>query len=422
MVIKVVQFHQTVVRLMAICVVGLSACASPPYLDDPNVQAASKTSDLQEIFRRWGILTTMLDSSWATGYSGAGSSGYVRTASWMVEGSAMRVEQFQCMGTTCRRNDFFLFYDQKTNSIALHCDWGPNGVDAPKVNCVSPTVRAQALEDGSLKVVYAAYSILNQQDLTGFPNLGVLRYDPRTRTVSNSWLVLDRKKGEETKAQWRQLAREGQRLSDQESRAFWENALGAVQGAAQAYSIERQNAAPVFTPGQSTGRPTGAPAAAQQLPTQRAKDVPMQRPQPASKIAPAPQSRSVPAQVVAAAPPAALKPEGPTRSAYPEAVVVCTIPSGELGRFTCANPVNQISGHVQINPSEWRTPESMIRSFSGSCRDARPLRSTTHLVWGCGFAATGLTGYLDRSAGVHIDGRQTYYCVERQQGCRRTSP
>ena len=128
--------------------------------------------------------------------------------------------------------------------------------------------------------------------------------------------------------------------------------------------------------------------------------------------------------VVATATAPTARPEGPKRIAYPEAVVVCTIPSGEQGRFVCENPVNRIGGHKDINPREWRTPESMVASFDGACSNARPLRSTTHRVWGCGFAATNkIVGYYDRAGpGVDVQGRQTFYCVEREQGCRRTQP
>jgi hypothetical protein len=59
---------------------------------------------------------------------------------------------------------------------------------------------------------------------------------------------------------------------------------------------------------------------------------------------------------------------------------------------------------------------------SASCTGKRPLASSTHLVWGCGFAATGGVNALDRSAGVDIKGRRTYYCTEQQLGCRRTEP
>jgi hypothetical protein len=35
-------------------------------------------------------------------------------------------------------------------------------------------------------------------------------------------------------------------------------------------------------------------------------------------------------------------------------------------------------------------------------------------VWGCSVAATGTSGNVDRARpGVDIQGRQTYYCVEK---------
>jgi hypothetical protein len=111
------------------------------------------------------------------------------------------------------------------------------------------------------------------------------------------------------------------------------------------------------------------------------------------------------------------------RIAYPEAIVVCTIPN-EKSQFVCKSPVNSISGHKDIHPSQWRTPASMVADMTGACRDARQLRSTTHLVWGCGFAATNtMVGYYDRGGpGVDVDGRKTFYCYEGESGCRRTEP
>jgi len=103
----------------------------------------------------------------------------------------------------------------------------------------------------------------------------------------------------------------------------------------------------------------------------------------------------------------------------PEAIVVCTHPD-EQGRFKCETPVDVIKG----GPNEgetWRTPEILV-SNQPSCTDARRLHSTTHLVWGCGYGATNGKNTIDRSAGVDVKGRNTYYCVAREWPCRRTTP
>jgi len=109
------------------------------------------------------------------------------------------------------------------------------------------------------------------------------------------------------------------------------------------------------------------------------------------------------------------------RMETPEAIFVCSIPDGN-GNFVCSTPVtNRISGGPR-NLSQWHTPESMLYSMSAACPSPRKLPSTTHLVWGCGFGATNNSNSMDRSAGVDVDGRYTYYCTDRQTSCRRTMP
>jgi hypothetical protein len=106
----------------------------------------------------------------------------------------------------------------------------------------------------------------------------------------------------------------------------------------------------------------------------------------------------------------------------PEAIVVCTKPDSE-GRFGCDSPVNANErGGPKSDLQAHRTPDLMVKSMTGSCVNARPLPSTTHLVWGCGYAATGNALYMDRSAGVDVRDRITYYCFPKEPGCRRTTP
>ena len=105
----------------------------------------------------------------------------------------------------------------------------------------------------------------------------------------------------------------------------------------------------------------------------------------------------------------------------PEAIFVCTLPDGR-GNFVCSTPVsNRISGGPN-SLAEWRTPEVMLHSMSAACPSPHRLASTTHLVWGCGFGATNNSNSMDRSAGVDVEGRYTYYCSEKQTSCRRTQP
>ena len=110
--------------------------------------------------------------------------------------------------------------------------------------------------------------------------------------------------------------------------------------------------------------------------------------------------------------------------AYPEAIVVCTRPNDQ-GQFKCDTPLHTgLGGSAKSSFSEDRTPEAKVASMSSVCKNARRLRSSTHLVWGCGFAATGVSPYLDRAGpGVDVQGRQTYYCPEKYPfTCTTTQP
>lgn len=106
-------------------------------------------------------------------------------------------------------------------------------------------------------------------------------------------------------------------------------------------------------------------------------------------------------------------------NAYPEAIIACTRPDA-AGRFRCGTPVGVISGGP--NSTDWSTPEHVAAWATASCPDARRLNSTTHVVWGCGFGATNNSNSIDRSDGVDVQGRNTYFCYPKQTSCRRTSP
>lgn len=106
--------------------------------------------------------------------------------------------------------------------------------------------------------------------------------------------------------------------------------------------------------------------------------------------------------------------------ATPEAIVVCTHPD-ERGRFKCDTPLD-VNLRGGPNPGDlWRTPQDYVAQ-ADSCANARSLPSSTHLVWGCGYGATNGGNTMDRSAGVDVKGRNTYYCVAREWPCRRTTP
>ena len=104
-----------------------------------------------------------------------------------------------------------------------------------------------------------------------------------------------------------------------------------------------------------------------------------------------------------------------------EAIMACTKPDS-AGRFECDSPVDTNLRGGPGTLSQWETPEKMLASMSAACPAPRRLASTTHLVWGCGFGATNNSNSMDRSAGVDVKGRGTYYCYEKQTSCRRTEP
>jgi len=111
--------------------------------------------------------------------------------------------------------------------------------------------------------------------------------------------------------------------------------------------------------------------------------------------------------------------EGVKLQAFNEAILVCSKPDANK-HFQCKTPVDVISGGPL--DKDWATPEALVNWASSSCPNARKLPSTTHLVWGCGFAATNNTNSMDRSVGVDVKGRNIYYCTPKETSCRRTSP
>lgn len=112
--------------------------------------------------------------------------------------------------------------------------------------------------------------------------------------------------------------------------------------------------------------------------------------------------------------------EQPPLHATLEAIMVCTKPSGPNDSFECRSPTDVTRGSAKDGQG-FRTPEERVLS-SEACPNPRRLPSTTHLVWGCGFGATNNGNSMDRSAGVDVKGRNTYYCHAKETSCRRISP
>lgn len=206
-------------------------------------------------------------------------------------------------------------------------------------------------------------------------------------------------------------------------RSFMETLATTVQQELQAKNARDARAQESINRGIAAGRARAEQASAERQISQR--DVEIRTPQP-SRHATAPtqvasagndySSRSVSRP--------ARSPSSSERVANliptPEAITVCTLPSGANGSFECRSPVtvhrgnkNDISGH--------RTPDEMVMNLDG-CPNPRRLASASHLVWGCGFGATNNSNSLDRSAGVDVKGRNTYYCHPKEVSCRKTQP
>ena len=389
---------------MTLCfgvLLALGGCASPPYVTDTALRDRATTTDPQEIARRFGDLSVIGDPAKALGWTKDGGGGVI-TGRWVVPGVHLTVSHLGCGGSGgayfCNRSNWDWYYDPETKALFWHCE-----VKDVDQSCKQSWYSASVQPDGSLKVVPT--SIVADPEYT----IRQDRANNRLIVGKGVWVIVRRDSAEKVAAGWQEQARSYKREKDREDSEFWGNVAQATLSAAQTFAAERGSAPP-------------APAFAPPPPAMTSSTSSSSTVRPASTQATSATVQRPPQQVARSAP--APKAEGPKRRPYPEAVVVCTIPSGPLGKFVCENPVNKVSGTKDIHPSDWRTPESMVRSFRASCRDARPLPSSTHLVWGCGFAATNkIVGYYDRAGpGVDVRDRQTFYCYEGEQGCRRTSP
>jgi hypothetical protein len=105
--------------------------------------------------------------------------------------------------------------------------------------------------------------------------------------------------------------------------------------------------------------------------------------------------------------PVGLKPFG-------EALFVCTRPD-EAGNFACDSP-----HRAGLKGATGQSPAALLESLAEACPSQRRLPSRTHLVWGCGFAATNAPGAADRGGEIEVRGRGTYQCLEREAACKRT--
>ncbi|MRW94630.1 hypothetical protein GJ699_32150 [Duganella sp. FT80W] len=225
-----------------------------------------------------------------------------------------------------------------------------------------------------------------------------------------------------------QVRRSQQEKLDRQAQAFRERIANERRAAAEARQL----------PPAPTPAPAPAIAKAAEKPRSAAPAKPASRQSGTTSVTsvtsgvPAGVTAAVPAPVrpatVASAetPVTALKPASasvPDKSRIKtmEAIMVCTKPEGENGRFRCLSPVTTASGHLN-EITGYRTPEEVVVRSHAGCPNQRRLPSSTHLVWGCGFAATNNVDSIDRSAGVDVRDRRVYYCREMELSCRRMQP
>lgn len=393
----------------ALAVLLLSGCATvkiPIYHDDRTLAASLATQDPEEVRRRFGDYSKLVGHHWVN--RDGGYTTWLHLA-WVVPGASMVLHHWACDRTKCNTYvDDLLQYEPKDGVLRVMRN---DTVDGSFRHIRTEKVHA----DGSISAP-----------------IGTIRYVAETDTWRNSSILgsstFQKMTSEEFKADFarhREQASLAFRQERERSLAFWDSVSRGLPGASQGYAEARADQQ------RQDARQREAIASLQQ--NLRARDT--ERP---AANGSAPANATTPAQpvpepsrsatVARSSVPDAAATRRTTSSATdarlaatPEAIFVCTKPD-EKGRFECDTPVD---ANVRGGPNtleQWRTPDVMVASMGAACPGARRLASTTHLVWGCGFGATNNSNSMDRSAGVDVKGRNTYYCSDKQTSCRRTSP
>ncbi|MCJ0763194.1 hypothetical protein [Variovorax terrae] len=422
-------FRRTASCAFLIATAWLTGCVtvvkdSEMYHRNPERAKKVETTDSAELFRRWGDYVHATGKYWVgrESYSIDGDYIVFWNAVWLVPGASIRRTDFDCSFNSgkCDKIDSIIEYDPEEKTLYQF---------ASSTQSSSSWVKRRSLTvsaDGTVKDVFGG------------------SYDKER----NEWLWRQNRYFSVTAERYEALFQEARqevaatrRAESRKSSEFWgavaQSALIGTQAAAQAYS-EQQAAQ-----SKASNMAQRELAAIQERERLAAQSAANRRALPASQIATAPPTAmrpTSPAPALAPArspapsqpvmiatpsrPPEPSKPDtaGSTRQAFPEAIFVCTKPN-EVGNFGCDSPVTGgLSGGPKSGLSEWATPERMVSSMSSACPDARRLASSTHLVWGCGFGATNNSNSMDRSSGVDVAGRRTYYCSDRETSCRRVEP
>lgn len=437
----------------------LAGCESvPPQASTPaletNFQATKptdqlRTDDPEEQLRRFGDLATLVGAAYGTAEEFR-----ISRYAWEVPGAVLVRETYTCkdlIGCTAPISYF---------------EYTPEGQVERKFPYTTSTGAniwvlgsiGEVLPDGSLLFTHVEFGTRKPETP---PWIEKLKLDAQTGVVHSVYTkgertvaFTDHRISDAAFAESRQAWAEGRastlaqqaeirRKEEEEDREYQRSQPNIAAVFASTFASEMNNASVQRSQAQAGINAALAQGRQQHQAQQRAagQGMPAQAPArtpatiPASQVASAstsvapsgasPAHATSSGATLAATPPRPERGEPPKAqlAAYPEAITVCTHPTGPNGNFTCSTPLtNRISGHLK-DVSGQRTPDEFVTvGYRESCPDPRKLPSTTHLVWGCGFGATGNSNSMDRSAGVDVRERLTYYCSEKQTSCRRTDP
>lgn len=419
--------------LFILPVVFLAGCVSFPkaYHLDPALTQQMRTIDPEEIHRRWGAYSHMIGKHWIANFNGDMVT--LITMQWVVQGASAQHTEWSCEPSGCYLRERLVQYNPEAKTLDFMLK-----IDSPR------NYRKIKSED-----------VLANGEVTGWMTSKTWRYDLAAGTMHFGDVQLNPTTESQYRESLNQLieaSKATRQRKAEESIAFWNNLASGMAAVTQATAqVARETGAERARSEaqlQDTLRRSAALARERERIAQSETEVKAQvaareverqnrlaeqerhaqfnaQQQKRQFAAPTQASSNVSASngVRAGNPPgakASSSERGANLIATPEAIMVCSKPSGPNGSFECRSPTDVTYGS-QKDGKGYRTPEERVMS-SDACTSPRRLVSTTHLVWGCGFGATNNGNSLDRSAGVNVKGRNTYYCHDKETSCRKTTP
>jgi hypothetical protein len=400
---------------LGILVSLLTGCITPPPFVahlDPKVAAVQRTDDPVEQRRRFGLVADLIGKYFVSQFNN--KTVFTHYKGWLVPGASLEIEATWC--------------DPECETSRVVEQWNPNNGDVH----TGVYNRFNSL-DWRMDAPKPVRNGVRYNAASGKP----IVYDANTGMLSGGFLPASEITRDEYFSRLRRFG-EVAREESRENAQMWSAVVGGLQAAAQEQAVMNQRRPQPQSGVNQTLQNAPRPAPAinttpQSTPTSPARSSPAESnlSPPTRTQAPARTALSPPtAPANAVASRASSTPEAQDstgdqrsrRNATPEAIVVCTRPDAK-GAFECDTPVDvNLRGGPNNGIATWRTPDTMITALSASCPSARRLPSTTHVVWGCGFGATNNSNSMDRSGGVDVRGRETYYCTEKQTSCRSTQP